>query len=328
MIEYVGHFAKRLSEWKKAREWPSPLLTNALEQIDAAIWLIGGDRYAQALASLHNSIELLFKAELERIHPLLIADRIHYPILKRLLKDEFHRHGHVQAVETEEFDFDKTIVFSEAAGRIKDLYPKIKDWKKELDELQRVRNEIIHRGSDKDKEDHYVHVISVMALPFLEMCLQLLTPIDIGKLIGPQLYREFAVARRVCEEVKRRGRTQCRHALKTVTTAVLYRDVDFPDATDDKGWAIDDSEREYHSGESLRKYVTAEWKCDPISVTCKICSSLFAFADIDEFDDSNPVAVPPQSLACAKCGLWIDREDFALAAIHYGDIPASEILGS
>ena len=41
MIEYIGHWAQRQAERKKAT---SALLANALDQFDAAVWLIGGRR--------------------------------------------------------------------------------------------------------------------------------------------------------------------------------------------------------------------------------------------------------------------------------------------
>jgi hypothetical protein len=69
-------------------------LRSSFESFMAALWLITDDNFPQALSLLHNSIELAFKAELEQIHPLLIADskRLDYETLKIYLREEFLKH--------------------------------------------------------------------------------------------------------------------------------------------------------------------------------------------------------------------------------------------
>jgi hypothetical protein len=66
-----GHF---LAERNKVKQLNSRLLMSAVSVLDAAWWLIGGNRFEQALVMLDNAIELVLKGELERIHRILIAD--------------------------------------------------------------------------------------------------------------------------------------------------------------------------------------------------------------------------------------------------------------
>ncbi len=88
------------------------------------MWLVAGQRLPQALVMLHNCLELAFKAELEGIHPSLIAkvDRWRYEDLKAILREEFLSHPKGAEISLPDFDFDKTITFTEAMKRVANLY--------------------------------------------------------------------------------------------------------------------------------------------------------------------------------------------------------------
>ena len=62
-----------LAERKKIQELNSKLLLSGVDFMDASLWLLAGNRLAQALVMLHNAIEVALKGELERIHKILIA---------------------------------------------------------------------------------------------------------------------------------------------------------------------------------------------------------------------------------------------------------------
>jgi hypothetical protein len=318
---------ERSSEWSKARESPSALVPNALEQIDAAIWLIAGGRYSQAITTLHTAIELLLKSELEKFHPLLIADRIDYRLLKGLLEGELRRHPQFQSLSAGPLDFDKTITFTEALARIAEIHPDLKVLDSGLKQLQSIRNKIIHRR-DAGDHDEYVYRICVTALPFLEMFALRSAQIDLEKLLGPDVYREIKVARRLCEELQRSGQTTYGHALKTVRTVMLYRNVDFPAPTDEDGWHVDESDRLFQTGESLKSELSSRWSGELVEVSCKICGSIYAYAGIEEVEGDNLADTEPHSVACAECGLFIERDDIGLAAAHFGSIPAELIAKS
>jgi hypothetical protein len=150
-----------LNEFKKAAETTSQLLVNCLESMDAALWLISGDRIPQALVMLHNSIEMAFKSELERIHRVLIADnrRLDYKALKSLLKDAFHAHPRGREMKIPDFDMERTIVFADAMERVSELYPIVGTWETKLKRAQYLRNDIVHYGSSPKAGTDYVGVI-------------------------------------------------------------------------------------------------------------------------------------------------------------------------
>lgn len=330
MPEYIVHYAERVAEMRKAQTAPSQLLTNALELIDGALWLVAGGRESQAVSALHNAIELVFKAELERIHRVLIADnkRLDYKSLKSLLKDAFLNHPQGKSLIIEDYDLEKTITFSEALDRTKDLYPQVVKWERHLKRLQFARNDIVHYGSDPNKKDEYVFLISVVALPFLVEFLAASNEIDLRKLIGQDIYREVDIALAVCLDIQKNQKTVFRNALKTVERAILYRNVEFPQPTDSEGWIKDNNDREFETAESLKRELRGRWQGEIVDAPCKICGSIHAFAEIEEFDETVPSEMPPLSLACAVCGLDLSREDTPLPQIHYGVISADDIENS
>lgn len=328
MPEYILHYAERLSEWKKAQTASSQLLTNALELIDSALWLIAGGRHSQAISALHNAIELTFKAELERVHRVLIADnrQLDYKSLKSLLKDAFLNHPQGKSLVIEDYDLEKTITFTEALARTKDLYPSIGKWERQLKQLQFARNDIVHYGSDATKKDEYVLLIATVAFPFLAEFLSVSNGIDLRKLVGPDIYREVDVAYSVCKDIQEKNQVLFRNALKTVQRAMLYRNVEFPQPTDSAGWIKDNFDREFEAEESLKRELRQRWNGEIIDAPCKICGSIHAFAELDRIDETVSSDMAPLSLACAVCGLVLSREDSPLPQLHYGVISASDIL--
>lgn len=327
MPEYIFHYAERIAEWKKAQNAPSQLLTNALELIDSALWLVAGGRNAQAVSALHNSIELIFKAELERVHRVLIADnrQLDYKSLKSLLKDAFLKHPQGKSLVIEDYDLEKTITFTEAFSRTKDLYPQIGKWDRQLKQLQFARNDIVHYGSDPNKKDDYAFLIAAVAFPFLVEFLALSNDIDLRKLIGQDICREVDVASAVCSDMQKSGKAGFRVALKTVQRAVLYRNVEFPQPADAQGWIKDNFDREFDTAESLKRELRGKWKGEIIDTPCQICGSIHAFAEVNDFDEAEVFDMAPMSLACAVCGLDLSREDAPLPQIHYGLISAADI---
>lgn len=327
MPEYLLHYAERVSEWKKAKNTPSKLLTNALELIDGAIWLVAGGRHSQAVSVLHNAIELVFKAELERVHRVLIADsrQLDYKSLKSLLKDAFLNHPQGKSLVIKDYDLEKTITFSEALSRTRDLYPLVGKWESQLRRLQYARNDIVHHGSDPAKNDEYVFLIAVVAFPFLVEFLGFSNDLDLSKLIGQDIYREVDIAHAVCLDIQKKGQTTFRNALKTVQRAMLYRNVEFPQPTDSAGWIKDNFERDFDAAESLRRELRGRWSGEIIDATCKICGSIHAFAEIEELEETASSDMSPMSIACAVCGLELSREDDPLPQIHYGLIAAADI---
>ncbi|WP_155983845.1 MULTISPECIES: hypothetical protein [unclassified Thioalkalivibrio] len=322
MAKYIEHIMERDREWRKAEESSSQLIKNALEAVDGAIWLVAGRRYALAVTSLHNSVELIFKAELEKIHRILIADnrRLDYKTLKRLLRDAFKQHPQGADMDIEEFDIDRTITFADSFDRVMDLYPRLNDWKTEIKRLQAVRNDIVHYGGDLSKREEYEYLIAAVAIPLLSEFLSDSSDIDLSAFLGRDVSRELDVAKKVCRLRGNVGRSVEIDALKTVRAVVLFREVDFPEPTDSDGWIQGADEREAEAASSLRAELRKEFKGNLIESSCRICGSaycLVGFVDAEETegDDSWPVVV-----ACPGCGLSLSRDESLLVREHYGPL--------
>src|SRR5690348_9130719 len=90
MLRRLIRSGQSLAEREKVNRLNSRLMVSAVEVIEAAYWLIGGNNYSQSLVMLDSAIELILKGELERIHRILIADAKNldnFQVLKSLLRD-------------------------------------------------------------------------------------------------------------------------------------------------------------------------------------------------------------------------------------------------
>jgi hypothetical protein len=323
MVEYVGHTAARRGAWEKARQASSALVESGLEQVEAAVWLVAGQRFSQAVTAVHAAIELLLKAALETVHPILIAEQIDYRLLKSLLKDAVEGIPQLQSEDARTAEFKSTIGFWEAFERAKDFYPQLRASQADLQRLQAARNGIVHRRADLS-DDELVRLIFGIAMPFLEAFTLSSTGIELEKLLGPNIYREIRVACEVCASLEDSGKTGYAYVVKTIQTAIFYRDVDFPAPIDEDGWALDEGNREFHIGRSLKGELERQCSGIVIDIMCKICGSAYAYAEIDHFD-GDAVDCAPHSVACSRCGLWVVRSDTGLAAAHFGTVTAAEI---
>ncbi|WP_371227802.1 hypothetical protein ACAW63_19265 [Pseudomonas sp. QE6] len=331
MPECLSSFVVRVAQWEKARATQSHLLVNALELVDGALWLVAGGRLSQAVSALHNAIELVLKAELERVHRALIADprKLDYQALKSLLKEEFMAHPHGAGLAIPEYDMDRTITFSEALTRAKDLYPLIGKWEYGLKRLQSCRNQIVHYGSDKARLDEYVEQSFIVALPFLAEFLAHSNDISLEGLVGGDIYREVEVVRAFCEKVRSTGGSNYRSALTALNRTILYTNVEFPELVDHEGYVVDNFDRQYEMARTLRSELHGRWQGMVVRVTCKVCHSIHAFAEVDECEEGEEVVDSvPWSVACAVCGLDIQRNQVPLAELHYGMVPAKDIAES
>ena len=321
---FIGDYYLKHAEWKKAAEKSSQLLINCLDLMDASLWLIAGGRDPQALVSLHNSIEIAFKAELERIHRVLIADnrKLDYNALKSLLKDAFHAHPRGQKMKIPDFNMDRTISFADAMDRVKELYPSVEQWKKKLAHIQSLRNDIVHYGSSQKAGRDYVEAIATEAFPFLEAFLLEASDIDIKTFLTSNIYHELGVAKNVCERLKREKQPIGGYALKSVRLAMLYTYVEWPklsDLTD-----VETGEDEFHMASAFRKEIEREWADSYIERSCKICGSLNLFVKV------SPLTHPRRSLLvsaakCPHCGLDIGEDDRYLAEYHIGELTNGEV---
>jgi hypothetical protein len=236
-----------LSERSKLDEMNSRLLSSAVGFMDAALWLIGGDRLSQAVVMLDNAIEVALKGELERIHKILIADAKSlndFRTLKSLLKDAFRVHPSGSALDIPDFDIERTIYFDDAFDRVAELYPGLRDkWRKRLtpskggykDSLHAMRNDIVHYGGDLSASGEYAAAIVEIAFPFLDDLLDLITAgqVALRYVVMEWIFREMEVARAVLTDLRNKDLGVASYAIKSLRHQILWTFGGWPKPSDD-----------------------------------------------------------------------------------------------
>jgi hypothetical protein len=293
---YIGDYYERLNVLKKAKEGTTPSLISCLDSIDAALWLIAGNRVPQALVMLHNSIEIIFKSELERIDPSLIYIK-------------------------KNSNTNKTISFNEALKQVAELYPLVNKWSNNLEKAKDSRNHIIHYGSKIDDFEKYVVQIVTILFPFLREFLQEIE-VDLEKWLTSPVSREIEVALKTCEQLQKENKAIRRYILKTVSLIMFYQNVDFPRLSTITG--VTDGEEEFEMTEIMEKRLEKEWDDSFVETSCRICDSISLFVKVE------PSAHLQNSLRvlaakCPHCGLDISEDELYLAEYHVGELDEDEI---
>jgi hypothetical protein len=236
-----------LAERQKLQELNSRLLLSAVDFIEASLWLIAGDRLAQALVMLDNAIEVALKGEFDRIHRILIANTKElndFRTLKSLLRDAFLKHPSGGNIDIPAFDIDKTIYFDEASDRVAELYPGLSQaWRKRLissrggrqDSLHSLRNNIVHYGSNREASGRYAEAIVETAFPFLEELFQRITgnTVSLPHLLMAWIYREVEVAQLVLRDLQNEQKPPEPYAITTLQHHVLWTYAAWPSPCDD-----------------------------------------------------------------------------------------------
>jgi hypothetical protein len=317
----TAEYQLQKAEWKKARQSGPQLLVNCLDTVDASLWLIAGDRVPQAMVLLFNAIEIAFKAELERIHRVLIADsrRLDYAALKSLLRDAFLKHPRGQTMDIPDFDLERTISFGEAMDRVRDLYPVVDAWKSRLKDLQNLRNEVVHYGSGTPGDAHYAHGIATVAFPFLGAFLQESADLSLDRIVTPSVFRELAVAREVCDRLTKEKLEGGSYVLRTVGHVMLHTFVDWPQPTDRDGWIREDGDAEFEMAKVMRSEVARQWNDCYVEMSCRVCGSTNLFVRVEP---QTPASRSLRVVAarCPKCGLDIREIHRWLAEYHVGPL--------
>ncbi len=322
MPTFIGHHRTRSSEWHKANEVSAGLLS-ALETIEGSLWLIAGGRIPLALLLLQTSIELAFKAELERIHPILTADikSLDYKALKSLVKIEFLKHPMGAAQSVQDFDVAKTISFEASMNRVQDLYPSIASWNDRLKKSYEFRNAITHHGSEAARITDYSKTIATILLPFMDFFFNEIGSLSLRAIVTEPVYKQILVAKGVAERLDREGTPTGSYVLKTIGHQLLYMNVDWPKSSDVTG--LDDGDQDFQLAQNLRMFLEKEWGGNFINTSCRICDSCDLFVRV-EVHANQLVILAAQ---CPHCGLRINEEEKYLAAFHIGDLSEEEKQG-
>lgn len=322
-MEYIGDYYARLDERRRIAAGKSQLLVYCLDLVEAALWSIAGGEDPQAIVQLDGCIEILFKAELETVHRVLVADtrRLDYEGLKRLLRDAFRSHPRGQKLQIDDYDIEQTITFAEAKRRVRDLVPAVRLRDADIQVLHAARNEIVHYGPDRTRSGDYSRMIATIAFPFVSELLAEVGPVDFGRLVTPPVLRELTVARDVCEMASSKDVDVGPYCLRTVRWRVLHDRVQWPHP-DDNSDSVQLDDRDYAVADRVRAQFERRWDLT-LDHHCKICEWYPAFVAVDV--ETQPVRrLVPKAFECPKCALTIDAADRYLAALHIDDISTDQ----
>jgi hypothetical protein len=323
----------KIQAMEAIRRERSPLLASAIETLDAAIWVMAGGSHAQAVSLFHTAIELSLKAELDRVHRALIADRrgLEYNDLKRILRQEFAAHPRGQTLSIPPFDIDKTITFLEAIDRVADLYREvIHPWRKRLEAFHSLRNDIVHAGLREAASMGEVEAIVLVAFPFLKTFLGAVLPdgATVEGLVMRRVYREFEVAQVVAEQLRRDQRVLPipGSVIGCLSRLVIFNRTYVAEFWDRDGYSEDEGDRDFRLGEQAkREFERDAWHHD-FTGTCHLCRNHSLLVSLKLDEEKSPPQVFVQALSCFKCGLWLEGDSpRALANLHFGPVEGDEI---
>lgn len=327
-----------IDEKKKVRALESRLITSAVSMVEAAYWLIGGDRFTQSLVMFDGAIELLLKGELERVHPILIADKqslAKYELLQSFVRGAFKEHPTGKKLTIPDLNIEHTIYFKDAFDRVAKLYhPNLDKWRDKLVEnensLHNLRNEIVHYGGKAKAGGMYVSGIIEVALPFIEEFLALITqhyrkPVCLSNLLFEWVYREVGVARKVLSDLRANGLPPAEYAITPLSHHILWTNSQWPHPNDDQS-SIEVSA--YSSWLEFRdRQKNPEGWDAVIEVDCPICGSTTRDGDyiparvLLEDKPLDQKQLIPEGFRCLICGFEIDPSEKYLARHFVDPIP-------
>lgn len=312
MITHLDYIRYQ-NEWEYARE-QTPMIYSAVEHIDAAMWLITGERYAQSLIALCTCIELLLKGELQKYHQNLIngSKSINATEVKAYIS-----YGKTTDMEQVELP-DRTINAKEAIRRsayIPEYEDTLRTWKDQLIELFDLRNTLIHSGSEPNEQGKYAYRITCVAIPFIDSFLQIANDLSLERLFTSGVYRELTVAKGIFAILKQEKFSYKAYPLKTTGYKFLETFANKPESDTDKAHNYRMEVESILIGECESR-ISYEWAdSDYVIEWCEICENTYAFVKVKPYLTPEP-GLLPLAFRCPVCGLGIDEDDFYLAMSH------------
>jgi hypothetical protein len=315
----------------------NPGVFSALESLEASLWLLSNGMISQTLFLLHHTIEVAMKGLLEEVHVLLTLDSLEYDLAKGLIRERMKAHrltSHItRFANPDDYDPRRTCGFEEAFKRVRDMvtFPSIST--RQVDQLNKHRNRIMHYGGRDEELFDYLESILTVALPLLEEFYANAYHLQIADYLFAPVARELSVARQYVELAKEnsglpRSRIMhpftCRYQSKLVIGMAHILFDSEGDLRDTWEWQYELRERKRRELEMNGWDVVGE-RADTECVTCGAHYCIVAVSEphyIDGEEVYDAVAVH-----CPSCGLFLDTTHRDLARLHYGPI-TKERIGS
>lgn len=316
----------RVKTKAKLRKDYNPLVVSAAESLEAAVWLLSGYLIPQALSMFHNTIELLFKAELARIHLAMIADprQLKYDDLKALFRDQVKSHPRGSGLNIPDFDIERSIAFAEAMKRVKEFYPTmVSSWEAKLLNLNEMRNDIVHYGGDDSARTRQLSAVLLTAVPFISEFFKEAYTTEIGKVVFKSVERELAVARDTARELEREGKPLENWILNTVSVLLRYRWGLGTDPVDDEGFIKDEGGRDFEIASQVKQDFEGQGNDVDCEITCHLCGAHPVFVSF-ELHDKKKKDVRALAMICFRCGLDIRPDQAPMAHFHFGPVKPTD----
>lgn len=319
--------------WQQIQAQNAPTALSALDALDAAFLLCSFGSLPQAVFLFHHSVELAMKGLLESVDIILTADRPDFELLKWIARERIEKHPMARVLQVQDYtigyDPKKTCNFEEAIKRVDGILRLDKATKQSLNDLNALRNRIVHFG-DKDISDVECTVaILKTAWPFLKYLYEQSWSTDISMILRTEEEaRELDTTSEYLDVVISASKAPYGKLWHTFSCAFNYNLVvgSGHRLFDERGWAIDITERRWDIYE--RAHGSMGWGevFEPYKLSCRICHSEELIVLLDQGILYDPkCGFFAEALACMECSLRLDPTYKVLARLHYGEITKERV---
>ena len=281
---------KQRSESKKRedalRNKPSAMMSS-IEYANAALWLIAGDLYSQAIVSIFSAIENVVKADLKANNSSLDVDKLSA---------------------------------SRAIEMANDLHPDLftSQERERLTQFRHQRNDIVHGGKQFFKNGIYCKDLVLNGIPFYIRYLSAVFGIGYWDVADIDVGREIDVAQQTCKLLESNNEDPDPYIFITARHKLLYSKVQWPQPTDG-ALGLDEGGREDALVGNAEYYLRNEWGRSMVRISCRICHNHLAFVKtIEDTESIKPhwSGKIPVELCCPICGLEIGPQYRYLVECH------------
>jgi len=295
---------------------PSLFYRSAIESIDAAMPLLVIGHVSQAYSLFFQSLEVCLKGLLDELKSEGLAGWMaKNPELAKQLA----------ANSTSEVLTDIAgMSFIPAFRGTDPIVGFSEDLRSRHTEIYRVRNDIVHRGGDSERNPYYLGLILSCLLPMLDEFFRKVLRLDLADLILHPISRELVVAakyRRIVDDDTRTFANCISHLYTAYFSIWRLGDSGIPEF-DPSG----ESNVNVFADEFIKwqEHFSRQLKFDKVgdddtSTYCRICGeTCFVTSGWNDDISENGLSFDVQEVACPFCRLEI--HDPLLAEIHYGRV--------
>lgn len=325
LIPTNTEFWRRVEFRQEIQKRTSSYYLSAIQSIDAALQLLVTCRLSQSYLLFFQALELSLKGVLDEIKNLGISAWMgRNPLLAKQLannsKDEF-------LTDIRDLPFRKAYEGTKAITNFSSFHSQ------RIAEINRVRNEIVHRGGDNTRDYYYLDLILCNMLPLLDQFYKFILNLDLADWVLHPIARELIVAAKYRRQTPNDPKylAQCVNSFQAAYFRI-YRigEVGVPNF-DEQGFSkFDVNSDEYYrwqkaclrslAGEIVNyKDFDNSIYNEANTIHCHIChEECFVTTDWDVVNFNDQEGFRITEIVCPYCRLNVT--DPLFAQIHYGTI--------